>query len=37
MNGWRSQITLGLPLDEQERLWTWIKENVDFRVRRRII
>jgi hypothetical protein len=36
MRGWRSQIELGLPVDRQERLWTWIKENVDFRARRQI-
>ncbi len=36
MRGWRSQITLGIPVDRQERLWTWIEENVDFRARRRI-
>ncbi len=37
MVGWRRQINLGDPVDEQERLWTWIKENVDFRVRRSIL
>jgi hypothetical protein len=36
MRGWRSQITLGRPLDEQDRLWTWVKENVDFRARRQM-
>ena len=34
MTGWRSQITLGIPIDNQDLLWKWIKENVDFRVRR---
>ncbi len=37
MAGWRSQVTPGLEVEEQERLWTWIRENVDFRVRRRLI
>jgi hypothetical protein len=37
MRGWRDQITPGLELEEQERLWTWIEENVDFRVRRRLL
>jgi hypothetical protein len=37
MAGWRSQVTLGLPVDRQERLWTWIRENVDFRVRRSVL
>jgi hypothetical protein len=36
MRGWRSQITLGLDVDQQENLWTWIKENVDFRARRQL-
>jgi hypothetical protein len=37
MRGWRTQVTPGLELTEQERLWTWIEENVDFRVRRRLL
>lgn len=37
MVGWRGQIEPGLDVDEQERLWTWIEENVDFRVRRRLL
>jgi len=37
MKGWTGQITPGAELDEQERLWTWIDENVDFRVRRRLL
>jgi hypothetical protein len=37
MKGWRSQITLGIPVEQQERLWTWIEEIVDFRVKRRLI
>ncbi len=34
MEGWREQIVPGLALEEQELLWQWIAENVDFRVRR---
>ena len=34
MDGWRAQLEPGLPLEEQAALWTWIKDNVDFRVRR---
>jgi hypothetical protein len=37
MDGWSSQIAPGRALEQQEALWTWIKENVDFRVRRRLI
>ncbi len=37
MEGWREQIVPGLALEEQELLWQWIAENVDFRVRRRFI
>ena len=37
MRGWRSQIDPALALEEQAGLWTWIKENVDFRVRRRLL
>ena len=37
MKGWRGQITPGLALEDQDRLWTWIRENVDFRVRRRLL
>lgn len=37
MRGWRAQMTPSLPVDDQDRLWTWIRENVDFRVRRRLL
>lgn len=37
MAGWPAQVTPGTAADRQDRLWTWIKENVDFRVRRRLI
>ena len=35
MIGWKEQLDPDLELDEQENLWTWIRENVDFRVRSR--
>ena len=35
MKGWREQFDSDLGLDEQENLWKWISENVDFRVRSR--
>ena len=37
MVGWRSQISLGAPVDQQDLLWKWIRENVDFRVRRSVL
>lgn len=37
MTGWSAQVAPGRSLDQQEALWTWIKENVDYRVRRRLI
>ncbi len=37
MRGWRDQIVPGEQLDRQEALWKWIAENVDFRVRRRLL
>lgn len=37
MEGWRDQIVPGEELEDQNALWTWIEENVDFRVRRRLI
>ncbi|UCC70949.1 MAG: hypothetical protein JSV86_11155 [Gemmatimonadota bacterium] len=36
MRGWRNEITLGLDVDQQEKLWTWIDDNVDHRTSRRI-
>jgi hypothetical protein len=35
MHGWREQVVTGIPLEEQEGLWRWVKDNVDFRVRSR--
>jgi hypothetical protein len=34
MKGWRTQLKPEAPPAEQERLWRWVRENVDFRVRR---
>lgn len=33
MEGWNSQIDLGKELPEQDRLWKWVRDNVDFRPR----
>jgi hypothetical protein len=35
MEGWKNQMEAGVELAQQEKLWTWIKDNVDFRVRAR--
>ncbi len=35
MKGWKEQMDPDKELDDQENLWTWINENVDFRVRSR--
>ena len=35
MRGWRQQLTPGLEPADQTRLWKWVHENVDFRVRSR--
>jgi hypothetical protein len=37
MEGWRSQIAPGETLENQGALWNWVSENVDFRVRRRLL
>lgn len=36
MQGWRSQVSPNTKLDAQDRLWQWVKANVDYRVRRGI-
>jgi hypothetical protein len=33
MKGWKNQIRAGASIEEQERLWKWVREIVDFRVR----
>ena len=37
MEGWRAQVVMGQPPEEQGKLWAWISDNVDFRVRARIL
>jgi hypothetical protein len=37
MGGWKTQMEPDVPLEQQAALWTWIKDNVDFRVRRKRI
>lgn len=36
MNGWRAQMAEGPP-EQQDRLWRWMDDNVDFRVRSSIL
>ena len=36
MAGWRHQVTADVGLSDQDRLWKWVRENVDYRVRRGI-
>jgi hypothetical protein len=33
MKGWKDQMTPDLELAQQERLWKWVRDNVDYRVR----
>ena len=35
--GWRAQVKPGAPPEAQDRLWRWIEDNVNFRVRSRIL
>lgn len=37
MEGWRGQLTPGAPPEAQDGLWKWISDNVDFRVRARVL
>lgn len=37
MNGWQNQLREGVEPDQQERLWKWVQDNVDYRVRSRKI
>jgi hypothetical protein len=37
MEGWRDQVTPGAPPESQDDLWKWISDNVDFRVRARVL
>jgi len=34
MKGWRGQMKPDADLAGQDRLWKWVKDNVDYRVRR---
>ena len=33
MKGWRQQLEGGVDLARQQKLWKWVKDNVDYRVR----
>lgn len=35
MKGWRAQLMQGQDPSDQARLWKWVRENIDFRVRSR--
>jgi len=35
MQGWRTQLMTGVEPPDQARLWKWVRDNVDFRVRSR--
>jgi hypothetical protein len=35
MEGWKEQMQPGVELAKQDKFWRWVKDNVDFRVRRR--
>lgn len=37
MVGWRGQLAAGQPPEAQAALWRWVGDNVDFRVRARIL
>lgn len=37
MNGWREQMLPNAPPEGQEPLWKWMEDNVDFRVRSRVL
>jgi hypothetical protein len=37
MAGWRAQLAPGAPPEDQAALWKWIADNVDFRVRARVL
>lgn len=37
MSGWSEQLTGGTPPADQAPLWRWVEDNVDFRVRTRIL
>ncbi len=35
MEGWKKQMEPGVGLTQQEKMWKWVKDNIDFRVRGR--
>jgi hypothetical protein len=37
MHGWREQLQGDLDMNEQDQLWKWMLDNVDFRVRSRVL
>lgn len=37
MTGWRHQLDSAATPETQDQLWVWVKDNVDFRVRARIL
>jgi hypothetical protein len=37
MAGWRAQMAYGQPLEAQDNLWEWVQDNVNVRVRARIL
>jgi hypothetical protein len=37
MKGWHGQVLANQPPDAQDRLWRWMEDNVDFRVRGNIL
>ncbi|HXV85381.1 MAG TPA: hypothetical protein VD793_01725 [Gemmatimonadales bacterium] len=37
MAGWRGQLAAGQPPEAQDNLWQWVSDNVNFRVRARIL
>jgi hypothetical protein len=34
MKGWRAQMKPETDLPNQDRFWKWVRDNVDYRVRR---
>jgi hypothetical protein len=37
MIGWRNQLAPNSPAEQQSELWSWVTDNVDFRVRARVL
>lgn len=37
MKGWRQQLRPDAPPEEQTEFWKWVRDNVDFRVRRNLL